>query len=77
MGSDSIPPKALSDERRNRGLACAHMHSITQTQEILTFMSETGECQQQKHTQHSPSTKMECDYLCCWIRKLSHMQKSH
>ena len=22
-----------------------------------------GECQQQKHTQHALSTKMECDYL--------------
>ena len=36
-----------------------------------------GECQQQKHTQHAPSTKMECDYLNGWIKKRSHTQKSH
>ena len=31
-------PKTLSDESVKRGLVCAHMHSITQTQKILTFM---------------------------------------
>ena len=36
-----------------------------------------GECQQQKHTQHAPSTKTECDYLNGWIKKQSHTQKSH
>ena len=35
-------------------------------------MSKAGECQQQKHTQHAPSTKMECDYLSGWIKKKSH-----
>ena len=39
MGSDSIPPKTLSDETINRGLVCAHMHSIARTQKILTYMS--------------------------------------
>ena len=39
MGSNSIPPKTLSDESINRGLVCAHMHFIAQTQQILTFMS--------------------------------------
>ena len=29
MGSNSIPPRTLSDESINRGLVCAHMHSIT------------------------------------------------
>ena len=33
-----------------------------------------GECRQQKHT---PSMKTECDYLNGWIKKRSHMQKSH
>ena len=28
-----------------------------------------GECQQQKHTQHEPSTKTECEYLYGWINK--------
>ena len=39
MDSNSIPPKALSDESINRGLVCAHMHFIARTQKILTFMS--------------------------------------
>ena len=39
MGSNSIPPKTSSDESINRGLVCAHMHSIARTQKILTFMS--------------------------------------
>ena len=77
MGSNSIPPKTLSDESINRGLICAHMHFITRTQKILTFTSWMGECRQQKHTQHAPSTKMECDYLNGWIKKWSHTQKSH
>ena len=36
-----------------------------------------GECRQQKHTQHAPSLKTECDYLNGWIEKWSHTQKSH
>ena len=36
-----------------------------------------GECRQQKHTQHAPSTKTECDYFNGWIKKRSHAQKSH
>ena len=39
MGSNSIPPKTLSDESVNRGLVCARMHFIARTQKILTFMS--------------------------------------
>ena len=45
------------------------MYSIARAKKILTFMSKTGECQKQKHTQHSPSTKTECDYLSAWIKK--------
>ena len=77
MGSNSIPQKTLLDESINRGLVCAHMHFIARTQKILTFMSWTGECRQQKHTQHTPSTKTECDYLNGWIKKWSHTQISH
>ena len=76
MGSNSIPHKTLTDESINRGLIFAHMHFITRTQKILTFMSWTGECRQQKHTQHAPSTKTECDYHNGWIKKRSHTQKS-
>ena len=32
-------PLTLSDESIDRGLVCAHMHSIARTQKILTFMS--------------------------------------
>ena len=39
MGSNSIPPKTLSDESINRGLVCAHIHFIARIQKILTFMS--------------------------------------
>ena len=70
-------PKTLLDESINRGLVCAHMHSVARAQKILTFMSYTGECRQQKHTQHAPFTKTECDYLNGWITKQLHTQKSH
>ena len=36
MGSDSISQK-LSDENVNRGLVCAHMHSIARTLKILNI----------------------------------------
>ena len=39
MGSNSTPPKTLSDESINQGLVCAHMHFIARTQKIPTFMS--------------------------------------
>ena len=39
MGSNSIPPKTLSDESINRGLVRARMHFIARTQKMLTFMS--------------------------------------
>ena len=64
MGS----PKSPSDESINRGLVCAHMHSIAWTR-TLTFMSETGECWQQKHIQHAPFMKTECDDRYDWIKK--------
>ena len=72
MGSNFIPPKTLSDESINRGLVCAHTHFIAQTQKILTFMF----CRQQKHTQHAPSTKTECDYLNGWIKKNGLVRKN-
>ena len=36
-----------------------------------------GEYQQQKHTQHAPSMKLECDYIFGWIKKWLRTQKSH
>ena len=65
-GSDSHFPQTLLST--NRGLVCAHMHSIAHTLKILTFMSQTSECWQQKTCPHAPSTKMECDYLNGWIK---------
>ena len=74
MGSDSILKKLFHTcESINRGLVCAHMHSIAWTEMILTFMYQIGEC----HTQYAPSTKTECDYLNGWIKKRSHTQNSH
>ena len=32
------------------------------------------ECQQQKHIQHAPPTKTECDYLNGWIKN-GHIRK--
>ena len=71
-----MPFPQNSDDSINRGLVCAHMHSITQTQKILTFMPTMGEYPQQKHTQHAPSMKMECDYLNGCIKKNSHIRKN-
>ena len=69
MGSDSIHPKTLWDESIDRRLVRVHMHSIARTQKILAFMSWTGECPQQKDTQHAPCRKTEYDYLNSWIKK--------
>ena len=67
MGSDSIPYSSFGWECKP-GLVCAHMHSITWTQKILNIHVLDG-CRQQKHTQHVPSMKMECDYLYGWTKK--------
>ena len=40
------------------------------TQQIRTFVSQTAECLQQKHTQHAPSTKTECDNPCGWTKEI-------
>ena len=45
------------------------MHFIAQTQNVLTLISYTDECWQQKHNQPAPSTKMECNYLYDWVTK--------
>ena len=57
-------PITILDESINKGLVCAHMHSIAQTQKILTFMS------------NAPSTKTQCDNHS-WVKKWSRMQRSH
>ena len=50
------PPPPLKKKKKKKkknesidwGLVCAHMHSIARAQKILTLMSWTGECRQQK-----------------------------
>ena len=81
MGSDSTPPKILSDDGVrmqvcgiNRGVVSAHMHATARTQKILTSMSSTGECRQQKHVHHAPSTNTVCDYLHGLIKKKQQQQ---
>ena len=68
MGSNSIPPKTPSDESINRGLVCAHMHFITWTQKILTFMID-GWMPATKTHPACTIHKTECDYLNGWIKK--------
>ena len=48
VNSDSSFPKN-SNNSINWDLVCAHMCLIAWTKKILTFMSKTDECQQQKH----------------------------
>ena len=38
--------------------------------------SSMGECQQQKHTQHAPAMKTECDYLYGWIKMVTYTKIS-
>ena len=52
------------------------MHSIARTPKILTFMPYTGNCRKQKHTQHAPSPRAECDYPCGWINKTKQQQQT-
>ena len=51
------------DASINRGLVCAHMHSISWTQKILIFMFWVSECHEQICTKYTPSTKAEYNYL--------------
>ena len=77
ISTASPHPQTLSDESINRGLVCAHVHSIARTQKILTFMPQPSECRQQKHTQHAPSTKTECDLIHGWIKKKRKEKKNN
>ena len=57
-------------EYKLRSSLCTHAFHRTDSKfEILTFMSQMGECQHQIHTQHAQSMKTECDYLNGWIKK--------
>ena len=72
-----ISPKTPSDESINQGLVCAHMHFITRTQKDPDICILDGWMVATKTHRHAPSMKMECDYLCGWIKKWSLTQKSH
>ena len=69
-------PKTFSDESKNQGLVCVHMHSITQTQKDPDVPVLDG-WMSNNNNQHAPSRKTERDNLYGWIKKWSHMQKSH
>ena len=74
MGSNSIPPKTLSDESINRGLVCAHMHFIARTQKILTLCPRRVNA----GNKNTPSTHHpRRQNVNGWIEKGSHTQKSH
>ena len=59
-------------ERINQGLMCVHMHSITQTVKILTFMSNTDESQHALYTKTSSSSAFPAISLgsSFWVRFL-------
>ena len=65
-----IKKKPSSDECIYRGLVCAHMQSVARN-----ACPRRVKCQQQKHTQHAPSTKPEFDYLNGWIKN-GHIRKN-
>ena len=72
MGSDSIPPK-LKWEYKLRSSLWTDAFHCTDSKDSDIYVLD-GKCWQQKHTQHAPSTKTECDYLNSWIQKWSHTQ---
>ena len=52
---------------------CIPSHRLKRSQHSCHRM---GECRQQQHTQHAPSTKTKCDYLNGWSEKNSHIRKN-
>ena len=70
MVSDSIPHKLfwMRVYYKPRSSLCTHAFHCMDSND-LTFMSWTGECWQQKHTQHAASTTTESHYLKGWIKK--------
>ena len=57
-----FPQNSFRWEYKSRSSLCTHAFHRWDWR-IMTFMSWTGECWKQKHTQHAPSVKTECDYL--------------
>ena len=51
------------------------MHTYIPLHRLTRFMSKTGECGQQKHIQHAPSTKTERDYSYGSLKKNNHLRK--
>ena len=73
MGSDSYPPNSFRLKYKLRCSLCTQAFHCTDSKDhdIHILDCETGECWQQKHTQHVPSMKTKCNYLSGWIRKRS------
>ena len=52
------------------------MYFNTQTEMILVFVSCMGRWWQEKGTQYVPSTKVEYDYFCGWIKRVTYAKIS-
>ena len=58
-----FPPKnSFGWEYKPRFSLCTHAFHRTDSKDPDVHVLD-GECRQQKHTQHAPSTKTKCDYL--------------
>ena len=75
MGSDFIPPKLI---RTRVYTEVKSVHTRIPSHRLKRSWHSCPRqvnAEQQKYTQHTPSTKTECDYPNGWIKKQSHMQK--
>ena len=66
-----FPKNSFRCEYKPRSSLCTHAFHRMDSKDSDVHVPD-GECRQQKHTQHTPSTKTECDYLNGWIKKRSH-----
>ena len=62
-----FPQNFLGHEYKQRSSLCTHAIHLTDSKDPDIHHVLEGWMRQQKHTQHAPSTKMECDCLCGWI----------
>ena len=72
-----FPQNSFGWEYKPRSSLCTHAFHRTDSKDPDVHVLDGWMPATKKHTQHSPSTKTECDYLNGWIKKRSHTQKSH
>ena len=70
MGSDSIPQNSFGLEYKARSSLCSYAFHRRNSKNPDVHVRH------QKHPQHAPSTKTECDYLNGWIKKKNHIRKN-